>query len=93
MKNSTLIAVREWKERMGARSFVLFSFLGPLIILGLIYLMFAFGGQSKQHWKVLIADPTGIMSNKIMSGEDKAISYAFADGYIEMEEFADAKKY
>lgn len=93
MKNSMLIAIREWKERIGSRSFILFSVLGPLIILGLIYLMFAFGGQSKQHWNVLVADPTGIMDNKIMASDDKSISYSFADGYIEMEEFVDAKKY
>jgi ABC-2 type transport system permease protein len=88
-----LITIREWKERMGSRSFVLFSLLGPLIILGLIYLMFAFGEKSKQHWNVLVADPTGIMDNKIIGSEDRSISYAFADGYIEMEEFANSKRY
>jgi ABC-2 type transport system permease protein len=93
MKNSMLIAIREWKERIGSRSFILFSILGPLVVLGCIYLMFAFGGQSKQHWNVLVADPTGIMENKMMASDDKSITYAFADDYIEMEEFADAKKY
>ncbi|MDG1147952.1 MAG: ABC transporter permease [Crocinitomicaceae bacterium] len=93
MRNSMLIAIRELKERIGSRSFLLFSTLGPLIVLGFVYLMFAFGGQSKQHWNVLVADPTGIMENKMMVNDDKSISYAFANDYIEMEEFADAKKY
>ena len=59
MKNSILIAIREWKERMGSRSFILLSLLGPCIILCFIYLLFAFGGSSKQHWNVLIVDPGG----------------------------------
>jgi len=93
MKNSWLIALREWKERMGTRSFILLSILGPLIVLGLIYLLFAIGGQSKQHWKVLIADPAGIMENKISSKEEASIEYSFADGYIETKEFEKAKRY
>ena len=88
-----LIALREWKERIGSRSFMLFSILGPLVVLGCIYILFAIGGQSKQHWNVLIADPSGIMENKIMANVDKSIDYSFADGYIEIEEFANAKKY
>lgn len=93
MRNSWLIAVRELRERMGARSFMLMSILGPLVILGVIYMLFVLGDQGKQHWDVLIADPTGIMENKIMANEDKSVSYSFADGYIEMEEFRDGKKY
>lgn len=93
MKNSWLIAVREWRERIGSRSFLLFSFLGPLVVLGIIFLLFTYGGQSKQHWNVLIADPAGILDNKIMPTEDVSVDYSFADGYIEMDEFRDAKKY
>jgi ABC-2 type transport system permease protein len=93
MRNSWLIAVRELRERIGARSFILMSILGPVVILGVIYMLFVLGDQGKQHWDVLIADPTGIMENKIMANEDKSVSYSFADGYIEMEEFRDGKKY
>ena len=93
MRNSMIIAIREWKERIGSRSFVLFSFLGPLVVLGLIYVLFALGSEPKQHWKVLIADPAGLMESKIMSGKDITIDYSFADGYIEIDEFANAKKY
>jgi ABC-2 type transport system permease protein len=93
MKNSWMIAVREWKERISTRSFVLFSVLGPLIVVGLVYVMFAIGGKSKQHWNVLIVDPGNIMENKIMAQQDKSIDYSFADGYIEIDEFRDAKRY
>jgi ABC-2 type transport system permease protein len=93
MKNSLLIAMREWNERIRSRSFLLFSFLGPLIVLALIYVLFAFGNESKQHWNVLIADPTGMLDNKIMPGESKSVAYDFADAYIELEEFRDAKRF
>ena len=93
MRNSWLIALRELKERTGSRSFVLMSFFGPIIILCLIYFLFAFGGEGKQHWNVLISDPSNLLDNKIMAQEDQSINYSFSDQYIEMEEFRDAKKF
>lgn len=93
MKKSMLIAWREWRERIGSRSFILFSILGPLVVLGLIYLLFAFGGESSQKWNVLVADPTGILKNRILTEDDVNVHYSFADGYVEMEEFRDAKKF
>lgn len=93
MRNSWLIAMRELKERIGARSFIMMSVFGPLVILALIYVLFAYGGEGKQHWKVLITDPSGIMDNKIMANKDVAVDYYFANDYIEMEEFRDAKQY
>lgn len=88
-----MIAAREWRERIGSRSFLLLSFFGPLVVLGLIYVLFALGGQSKLHWKVLIADPANIMGQKMMPKPDENVSFHFADAYIEVEEFKDAKKY
>lgn len=88
-----LIAMREWRERVGSRSFILFSVIGPLLVLGFIYLLFTYGGNDKQHWNVLIADPTNLLENKIMANEDESVTYNFANGYIEMNEFRDAKKY
>jgi ABC-2 type transport system permease protein len=93
MKNSLLIAAREWKARVGSRSFILMSILGPLIILALTYILFAFGDEGKQKWNVLITDPYGLMEGKILPGEDKTINYSFADDYIEHENFRDGKRY
>lgn len=93
MRNSWLIALRELKERIGSRSFVMLSLFGPLLILGLVYLLFVYGGEGKQHWKVLISDPTGLMENKIIAQEDRSVEYSFANDYIEMEEFRDAKQF
>ncbi len=93
MKNTWMIAMREFKERISARSFMLFSVFGPLLVLGLVYMLFALGGQSKQNWKVLVADHGGLFESKIMAGEDQAITYFFANGVIELDEFKDGKKY
>lgn len=93
MKNSFLIAMRELKERLGSRTFLLFSFIGPAIVLGLIYILFALGGQSKVHWKVLVADPANVLSSKMMPTPDENVSFSFADAYIEASEFAAGKKY
>lgn len=93
MRNSWLIALREFKERIGTRSFVLMSLFGPLLILLVTYILFAFGGEGKQQWNVLIADPSGIMENKIMANEDKSVRYSFADSYLEIEEFRDGQRF
>lgn len=93
MRNSILIALREWKERISARSFLMLSIIGPLTVLGLIYLLFALGGKTKQHWNVLIADPANIMENKMMAATDESLNYSFADDYIEVEEFEKGKIY
>lgn len=93
MKNSWIIAMRELRERIGSRSFVIMALVGPLLVLSMTYLLFALGGNEQQKWNVLISDPGGIMENKIMAGEDKSIRYAFATDYIELEEFASNPAY
>ena len=93
MKNSLLIALREFKERIGTRSFITLSVLGPLLVLGMIYLLFTFGGNSKQHWNVLIADHGNLLESKIMPGKSGAVSYSFYNGVINDADFADGKKY
>ncbi len=93
MRNSWIIAAREWRERVGSRTFVLFSILGPLIVLTVMYILFAYGGKTAMKWNVLIVDPAQIMENKIAARIDPNVKYSFADNYIETEEFAKAKAY
>ena len=93
MRNSWIIAAREWKERVGSRAFVLFSILGPLVVLTVMYILFAYGGKTAMKWNVLIVDPAQIMENKIAARVDPNVQYSFADDYIETDEFANAKVY
>lgn len=85
--------MREFKERMRSRSFLVLALIGPLTVLGLVYALFAMGGKHKTHWEVLIVDPAGLMENKIMAKEDVSLSYSFANNYIEIKDFANNPRY
>lgn len=93
MKNSWIIAMREFKERIGSRSFLLMALFGPLMVLGLIYLLFVLGGKEQQKWHVLVTDKANVFDHKIMAKEDPNITYSFANDYIEIEDFANNPAY
>lgn len=93
MKNSLIIAMRELRARVGSRSFIVMSLLGPIIVLGFVYVLFAFGDEGKQDWKVLITDPSNLMEGRILPGKANSVTYSFANDYIEHEEFRDGEKY
>jgi ABC-2 type transport system permease protein len=93
MNKSWIIATRELKERLQSKSFLMMAVLGPILILVLTYFLFAMGGNHKRQLKVLIADPAGIMENKIMAKEDASIKYFFANDYLEIEEFKEGKRF
>ncbi len=93
MKNSWIIAKRELFERLGSRSFIFMAILGPALVLLMLYLLFAIGGNDQQHWKVLIADHKNIMDHKIMAKEDPNVKYFFVNDVIEIEDFANDPRY
>lgn len=93
MKNSLLIAMREWRSRVMSRSFLAMSVIGPLAVLTFTYLIFAFGDEGSQKWNVLVADPTNAMEGKIMPGKDKSITYSFINTTLEPDIFKDGKEY
>ena len=93
MKNSLLLAIREWRARVWSRSFLAMSILGPLAVLTFTYLIFAFGDEGEQKWNVLITDPTNYMKGKIMPGEDQSITYSFANSTLDHEIFRDGSRY
>lgn len=93
MRNSLLIAFRELKERWDNRSFRAMLFLGPLLILSLIYLVLESGNQGVTSMKVLIADPTNLFENKIASRPSESVTYFFYDDYIEFETFKNSPKF
>lgn len=93
MKNSILIAMREWRARVMSRSFLAMSIIGPMAVLIFTYLIFAFGNEGSQKWNVLVADPTNFMQGKIMPGKDNSITYSFVNTTIDHEIFKDGKTY
>lgn len=93
MRNSWLIAKRELKERISNSAFLWMLFIGPMVSLFLIYLLFKAGDEGKSTLRILIVDPVNLMDTKIVAQEGKTIDYYFTDKYIEVEEFRDSKKY
>jgi len=93
MKNSLIIAIRELKERIFSRSYLVFSLFGPLVVLGFVYLLFVIGGSESERWNVLVTDKVGILENRMMPHPDSMVSYSFANNYIEHSDFAHGKRY
>jgi ABC-2 type transport system permease protein len=93
MRNSWLIAIRELKERFSNGTFLWMMVLGPLCFLLFLFFLFKSGDEGKKSLKVLIADPAGLMDNKIVSSEGKSVNYYFIGDYLEIEEFRDGKAY
>jgi ABC-2 type transport system permease protein len=93
MRTTFLIAGREFRERIGTRSFILVSLLGPVILLALIYMLFVYGGEGKQRWNVLITDPGVLLSNHMVLNENASLHYEFVNRYVEIEEFRDKPEF
>jgi ABC-2 type transport system permease protein len=93
MRNSWLVAKRELKERISNNAFLWMLFIGPIVSLFLIYLLFKAGDEGKSTLRILIVDPVNLMDTKIVAQEGKTIEYYFTDKYIELQEFRDGKKY
>ena len=93
MKNSWLIAMRELRERVLNKSFLLMLVLGPLLVLTLAYFLVEANDQGKEKLTVLIADPGNIMDGVISSRESSNVNYYFVDGYLDLEEFKLGNEY
>ena len=90
---SWIIAKREIRERLRSRSFLLLALFGPMIVLGLLYLIITLQGAETQNWDVLVADPVELLDEKMMSSKEETMKFSFIDKYVTHEDFADGKKY
>ena len=93
MSVSWLIAKRELAERIKTRSFISMAIVGPLMVLLVAYVLFVVGEKNKPKWKVLIADPNGILDTKILSNQTGSLTYDFANGYIQLKDFEKSTRY
>ena len=93
MRNSFLIASREFMDRWNSRSYQWMLIIGPLVILLFTYFLLKFGDQGKRSLSVLIADPTDLFDNKITSNPTQSIKYAFYTSYLDFEEFRDGNRF
>ena len=92
MKSTWTIALREFKERVQSRYFVLMALTGPALILFALYSLFTLSGDDQQKLNILVADPANIMNN-VMTGKSGQINYTFANKYIEIEDFSEESHY
>ena len=93
MKQSWIIAMREFRERVLNRSFLMMLLIGPLMVLTLAYFLVKANDEGKKELNVLIADPGNIMDGVISSKESKSVNYYFIDGYLELGDFKKGKDY
>lgn len=93
MKKSWIIALRELNERVRSRSFLAMSIFGPLAVLFFLFALFQLGGKKAVKWNVLVADKAMILENKMAPREDATVTYSFYNDYIEVEDFANGKKF
>lgn len=93
MRNSCLIASREFLERWKSKSYQWMLLIGPLLILVFTYFLLKFGDEGKKSINVLIADPTNLFDNKITSNQTKAINYSFYTTYLDYKAFRDGSRF
>lgn len=85
--------MREFRARVGSRSFIVMSVLGPMFILAFVYMLFAFGDEGKQRWNVLVTDRANLLDGRILVDSTNSITYSFADDYLEHYDFKDGKRF
>ncbi len=93
MNKILLIAKREIWERLTTRSYISLMIIGPLVVLGLLYIFLSSTGAKKQSWEVLIMDETELFENKLNPKKDPLFSIDFINAYIDYDEFANDKKF
>ena len=62
-----LIAIKEIKQRILNRSFILMLLLVPMMILSMVYFLVKASDEGKKNVQVLIADPGNILQGVISS--------------------------
>ena len=93
MNKILLIAKREIWERLTTRSYLALMVVGPLIVLGLLYIFLSSTGAKKQSWDVLIMDKNELFENKLNSRKDPLFDVDFINDFVDYDEFADGKEY
>ncbi|WP_123776017.1 ABC transporter permease [Brumimicrobium aurantiacum] len=93
MNKILLIAKREIAERFNNRSFRWLMFLGPLFVLGMVYIFLATTTTNKKEWNVILFDKKEIFDTKITPNPPENLSFFFINAFIDYDEFAHQEKY
>lgn len=93
MNKILLIAKREIWERVTTRSYLALMIVGPLVVLGLLYIFLASTGAKKQSWDVLIMDKNELFENKLNPKTDPLFDIDFINTFVDYNEFATGAEY
>jgi ABC-2 type transport system permease protein len=67
--------------------------VGPLVVLGLLYIFLASTGAKKQSWDVLIMDKNELFENKLNPKTDPLFNIDFINAFVDYNEFANGAEY
>lgn len=87
MQYSWIIAMREFTERLRSTSFLWMLFIGPMVLLMLIFLLLRISDEGKKSVKAIVTDPAYILVNRQMIKGESNISYDIRDVSFEHTEF------
>ena len=79
MSKIWLIIKREYLTRVKNKTFLLSTFLLPLIFIVFIFGPSYLSFKGKQKDKIAVFDESGIFKNKLTANEDKTITFTFVD--------------
>ncbi|MCB0477558.1 MAG: ABC transporter permease [Crocinitomicaceae bacterium] len=93
MNKIVLITIRELKEKLSSKSFLLMTFLGPILILSFLFLVFWINMESTKPVKVVVADPGLLLNNYILKQDHPDIQFEIINEQIDREEFQNGELY
>ena len=93
MRNSWIIAKREITERLQSKSFLLFLFIGPLLVLLALFLLFQAGDEGKSQLKILVSDEGNLLEGILHTQKNSPIQYQISRDYVSFETFRTNPEY
>lgn len=85
--------MREFKEKLTSKSFMLMTFVGPILILAFLFLVFWINMESTKPSKVIVSDPGMLLNNYVLKKDHPDIKFDVINEQVNREEFQDHELY
>ncbi|MEZ4937463.1 MAG: ABC transporter permease [Crocinitomicaceae bacterium] len=93
MSKILLISMREFKEKLNSKSFLIMTLIGPLLILSFLFLVFWINMESTKPVKVVVSDPGMLLNNYILKKDIPDIQFDIINEQINREDFQSNELY
>ncbi len=93
MNKILLITAREFKEKLTSKSFILMTFIGPLLILAFLFLVFWINMESTKPVKVVVSDPAMLLNNYVLKKDHPDIQFDVINEQINRDDFENNELY